>query len=69
MKGTVKNWFSNIGYGFIVADGQDYFCHYTALAIESDRPDGKKDLMPGRSVEFIPELTKKGWKARDVRYS
>ena len=48
MKGTVK-WFNNqIGYGFISDEqGNDVFVHYSGLNM-----DGFKSLDEGASVEF-----------------
>ncbi len=48
MKGTVK-WFNNQkGYGFICdADGNDVFVHYSGLKME-----GFKTLDEGAEVEF-----------------
>lgn len=48
MKGTVK-WFNNQkGYGFITAeDGKDVFVHFSGLNME-----GFKTLEEGASVEF-----------------
>ena len=48
MKGTVK-WFNNQkGYGFIsTADGTDVFVHYSALNME-----GFRTLDEGQEVEF-----------------
>lgn len=48
MKGTVK-WFNNQkGYGFITAeDGKDVFVHYSGLNME-----GFKSLEEGAAVEF-----------------
>lgn len=48
MKGTVK-WFNNQkGYGFICDEaGNDIFVHYTALNM-----DGYKTLKEGQEVEY-----------------
>ena len=48
MKGTVK-WFNNQkGYGFISdAEGHDVFVHYSGLNM-----DGFKELKDGEAVEF-----------------
>ena len=48
MKGTVK-WFNNQkGYGFISdEDGNEVFVHYSALSME-----GYKTLKEGQPVEF-----------------
>jgi len=63
VKGKVK-WFSNQkGYGFITAEtGTDVFVHHTAI-----QGDGYKTLQEGQEVEF--EITKgpKGDQASDVK--
>lgn len=63
IKGKVK-WFNNQkGYGFIVADqgGSDIFVHYSTI-----QGDGYKTLAPGQDVQF--ELIKgdKGEQAQNV---
>jgi CspA family cold shock protein len=63
MKGTVK-WFSNQkGYGFITPDDKsaDVFVHYTTVEGE-----GFKTLIEGDRVEFEVEESKKGLQAVDV---
>lgn len=47
-KGTVA-WFNNAkGYGFLKkADGEDVFCHYSAIA-----SSGYKSLKEGQKVTF-----------------
>ena len=48
MKGTVKWFNSEKGYGFIVGeDGNDVFVHYSAIQV-----DGYKTLEEGQSVEY-----------------
>ena len=63
IKGKVK-WFNNQkGYGFIVAEqgGTDIFVHYSVI-----QGDGYKTLAPGQDVQF--ELVKgdKGEQAQNV---
>ena len=62
VKGTVK-WFNNQkGYGFITPEsGKDVFVHYSAI-----QGDGYKTLEEGQAVEF--EITKgpKGEQATNV---
>lgn len=62
MKGTVK-WFNNEkGYGFITAeDGKDVFVHYTGLTGE-----GYKSLEQGQEVEFDVTQGAKGDQAINV---
>ena len=62
MKGTVK-WFNNQkGYGFISdATGKDVFVHYSGLA-----GDGFKSLDEGQSVEFDVQDGAKGPQAVNV---
>lgn len=63
IRGKVK-WFNNQkGYGFIVAEqgGTDIFVHYSVI-----QGDGYKTLAPGQDVQF--ELVKgdKGEQAQNV---
>ena len=62
MKGTVK-WFNNQkGYGFICdAAGNDVFVHYSGLNME-----GFKSLEEGQEVEFEIVESEKGPKAVKV---
>lgn len=62
MRGTVK-WFNNEkGYGFIqYTDKEDIFVHYSAI-----RQDGYKTLEEGQVVEFKLLETGKGLQALDV---
>ena len=62
MKGTVK-WFNNQkGYGFITdEDGNDYFVHYSALQME-----GFKFIDEGAAVEFDVVQGTKGPQATNV---
>ena len=62
MKGTVK-WFNNQkGYGFICdSDGHDVFVHYSALQM-----DGFKELKDGEAVEFDVVDGDKGPQAANV---
>ena len=63
MKGTVK-WFNNQkGYGFISDEnGKDVFVHYSGLA-----GDGFKSLDEGQKVEFDVQDGAKGPQAVNVR--
>jgi len=62
MKGTVK-WFNNQkGYGFISdADGNDVFVHYSGLNME-----GFKSLEEGQEVEYDVTEGAKGPQAVNV---
>ncbi|MBQ8969971.1 MAG: cold shock domain-containing protein [Lachnospiraceae bacterium] len=62
MKGTVK-WFNNQkGYGFISDEsGQDVFVHYSGLNME-----GFKSLDEGQEVEFDVIQGEKGPQATNV---
>ena len=62
MRGTVK-WFNkNLGYGFITnSDGKDVFVHYNGLNME-----GFKALQEGQKVEFDVIETEKGRQAMNV---
>ena len=62
MKGKIK-WFSNQkGYGFITAeDGKDVFVHYSAI-----QGDGYKTLNEGQDVEFEVTQGPKGQQASNV---
>lgn len=59
--GTVK-WFNpKKGFGFIIAEGEDYFVHYREILI-----DGFKTLPEGALVRFSPRREEKGLKACEV---
>jgi CspA family cold shock protein len=62
MKGTVK-WFSNEkGYGFITPEsGEDVFVHHSAI-----QGSGYATLGEGQTVEFEIENTPKGKRAVNV---
>ena len=63
MKGTVK-WFNDQkGFGFITSDeGKDAFVHYSSI-----EGDGFKTLKEGEHVEYEIEQTPKGIAAVQVR--
>ena len=65
MKGTVK-WFSaEKGYGFIEKeDGGDVFVHFSAI-----QSDGFKTLNEGQQVEFDVVSGARGDQAANVRVS
>jgi CspA family cold shock protein len=61
--GTVK-WFNDSkGFGFIKqADGQDVFCHQSAI-----QANGFRSLTEGQTVEFEVTRGPKGLQASNVR--
>ena len=64
MRGTVK-WFSNQkGYGFITPEGggKDVFVHHSAI-----QGDGYKTLDEGQGVDFEVTQGPKGEQAANVR--
>lgn len=63
MRGTVK-WFSDDkGYGFITPEeGADVFVHHTAI-----QADGYRSLSEGQVVEFEVQSGPKGPQAANVR--
>ena len=62
MRGTVKWFDAQKGYGFIEAeDGKDVFVHHSAIQM-----GGFKTLDEGDEVEFEVEQSEKGPKAMDV---
>ena len=63
MKGTVKNFNKEKGYGFIRAeDNRDYFFHYSALIMDDYKPAEK-----GENVEFEIEESDRGPRAKNVK--
>ena len=63
MKGTVK-WFNkNKGFGFITKEGGgDVFLHFSAI-----QGEGYKEVREGEVVEFDIETGDKGEKATNVK--
>jgi CspA family cold shock protein len=62
MKGTVKNFNAEKGYGFILtAEGKDVFFHFSVIQCE-----GFKTLNAGDEVEFEFLETEKGLRATKV---
>ena len=61
--GTVKSWFDDKGYGFIVQEGArvDIFVHHTQVRME-----GRRSLNPGQTVRFRLERRDRGLTALDV---
>ncbi|MCQ6558520.1 cold shock domain-containing protein [Paenibacillus mendelii] len=62
MKGTVKWFNAEKGYGFIqVENGEDVFVHYSAI-----QGDGFKSLDEGQAVEFDITQGNRGAQAANV---
>ena len=62
MKGKVKNFNKEKGYGFIRTDeGKDIFFHYSELKME-----GFKTVNPNQVVEFEIIETEKGQRAVNI---
>ena len=62
MKGTVKNFTKEKGYGFFKTDeGKDLFFHYSELKME-----GFKTVNAGQTVEFEVVETEKGLRAVNI---
>ena len=63
MKGTVKMFNKEKGYGFIRGeDGKDYFFHYSVLVM-----DDYKTAEKGEAVEFEIQESDRGLRAKDVK--
>ncbi len=63
MKGTVKMFNKEKGYGFIRGeDGKDYFFHYSVLVM-----DDFKTAEKGEAVEFEVQESERGLRAKDVK--
>jgi cold shock protein len=63
MKGVVKNFNSNKGFGFITGeDGKDVFFHYSAMTDRSYEQSCKA----GDQVEFEAEESPRGLRAKTV---
>lgn len=62
MKGTVK-WFNDQkGYGFIIGeDGKEYFVHFSSITGE-----GYRTLKEGAEVTFESTSSDKGFEAKQV---
>jgi cold shock protein len=61
LQGTVR-WFNDQrGFGFIEADGIDYFAHFKEIQAQ-----GFKSLKEGQKVSFAPELSSKGKCAKNI---
>lgn len=63
MKGNVKKFNNEKGYGFIkTEDGKDLFFHYSELQME-----GFKTINAGQAVEFEVIETEKGLRAVNIK--
>ena len=63
MKGTVKMFNKEKGYGFIRGeDGKDYFFHYSVLVMDDFKTDEK-----GENVEFDVQESERGLRANNVK--
>lgn len=59
--GTVK-WFNEgKGFGFIHANGKDFFCHFKEIMCQ-----GYKTLKEGQQVKFLESVGSKGLLATKV---
>ncbi|OGW93807.1 MAG: hypothetical protein A3G36_04400 [Omnitrophica bacterium RIFCSPLOWO2_12_FULL_45_13] len=63
MKGKVKLWNVRRGWGFIVAEGVQYFAHHSGIKSNQSY----KLLVDNQTVEFDPVNTEKGPKAVNIR--
>ena len=62
MKGTVKNFNAEKGYGFIrTEEGKDVFFHFSVIQCE-----GFKTVNQGQTVEYEYNETEKGLRATKV---
>jgi cold shock protein len=59
--GKVKWFDTKRGYGFIEANNDNYFVHYSEI-----KRAGFKNLDEGDKVDFKPVSGSKGWQASDV---
>ena len=63
LKGKIKKFNNEKGYGFIIAEGyNDIFVHYSEIIQE-----GYKTLNAGDSVEFKLKETEKGLQATEAK--
>jgi len=61
IKGVVRWFDGSKGYGYITAQGQDVFVHYSAIT-----SNGLKNLREGEQVEFTLEESLHGPQALQV---
>ncbi len=63
MKGTIKMFNKENGFGFIHAeDGNDVFFHYSSLVM-----DGFKTVEQGEAVSFDLEQSDRGLRAANIK--
>ncbi|MCQ2798291.1 MAG: cold shock domain-containing protein [Bacilli bacterium] len=63
MKGTVKMFNKEKGFGFIRGeDNKDYFFHYSDIVME-----GYKIAEVGEAVEFVEKNTDRGLRAGEIK--
>jgi len=63
MKGTIKMFNKEKGFGFIHAeDGNDVFFHYSSLVM-----DGFKTVEQGEAVSFDLEQSDRGLRAANIK--
>jgi CspA family cold shock protein len=63
MKGSVKMFNKEKGYGFIRSeDGQDVFFHHSSILM-----DGYKTAETGEAVEFEVEESDRGPRAKNIK--
>lgn len=62
MRGEVKWFNAERGYGFIASENKDYFVHYSEI-----QSNGYKTLSPGDKVSFVGSATTKGDVAKNVQ--
>lgn len=69
MDGQVVRLYKDLRYGFIKADGKDYFFHKDDF--DGDWHALNKDFTEGTRVflEFEPKMTDKGLRAEEVKIS
>lgn len=60
MRGRIKSYSARNGYGFITADGQDFFLLHKEW-------EYRLPPTPGMMVDFVPKQTDKGLRATSVR--
>mmetsp|Transcript_47892 Transcript_47892/g.111711 ORF Transcript_47892/g.111711 Transcript_47892/m.111711 type:complete len:122 (-) Transcript_47892:56-421(-) len=70
-RGTVKWFNADKGYGFIVSEEQEYFCHYSNIDVAESGDGGRgfKSLAEGEEVEFDVETDGRTGRNKAVRVS
>lgn len=62
LSGTIRRLQSAKGYGFLTANGRDYFFHRSAF----DPPNVYETLREGMTVTFVPTDGEKGPRAEQI---